>query len=56
MYVAEVMKLLKLQLNKIRSLKCSRDRCLMIKYHLQNVKNYNTWNLFAWWLHIQCGQ
>jgi len=41
LYFAKVTKLLKLQLNKICRLKCSRDHCCMIKYNLLNVKNYN---------------
>ena len=39
---ATVTTLLKLQLNKIGRLKCSRDRCWMIKYNLYNVNCYIT--------------
>ena len=55
-YFAKVTKLLTLQLNKISRLKCSHDRCWMIKYILQNVNDYNTWKLFVWWPHVQSGQ
>jgi len=54
--VTKVLKLLKLQLNKISRLKCSHDHCCMIKYNLLNVNNCNMWKLFVWWPHIQSGQ
>ena len=54
--VTKLLKLLKLQLNKISRLECSHDHCCMIKYNMLNVNNCNMWKLFVWWPHIQYGQ
>jgi hypothetical protein len=49
-------KIINITTQKFFRLKCSRDRCWMIKYSLLNVNNYNTWKLFVWWLYIKSRQ